>query len=170
MITAAGSTSAPAGPAHHPRRRRPRAQLWISVRQAPHGPVLRWTLRCGPDGGRLPHPSRACARLGLAQRPFAPVPHGIVCPMIDYGPQTARITGLWHGAWITARFSRANGCEETRWNKVIVALGLGGVPGRVNPGGPMQPAPPGPARVNPGGPMRPAPPGPAQVNPGGPMR
>jgi hypothetical protein len=89
--------------------------------------------------------------------------------MIDYGPQTARITGLWHGVWITARFSRANGCQETRWNKVIVALGLGAVPGQVDPGGPMRPAPPSPAQVNPGGPMRPAPPGPAQANPGGPM-
>jgi hypothetical protein len=142
----AGPEVGPAWPGHHPRRRQPRAQLWIAVRQFRHGPVLRWTLMCGPDRGRLPHPARACARLAEVQQPFAPVPHGAVCPMIDYGPQTARISGLWHGIWITARFSRVNGCQEQRWNKVIVALGLGAVPGRVNPGGPMR----GPG--HPGGP------------------
>jgi hypothetical protein len=151
VTTAAGRAVAPAWPRHHPRRRLPQAQLWITVRQAPEGPVLRWTLRCGPVGGRLPHPSRACARLAQVRRPFAPVPHGTVCPMIDYGPQTARISGLWHGIWITARFSRANGCQETRWTKIVVALGLGAVPGQVNPGGPMQP--PSAQPVNPGGPM-----------------
>jgi Subtilisin inhibitor-like len=178
LTTAAGTTAAPGWPGHHPRRRQPEAQLWIAVRQAAHGPVLRWTLMCRPDRGRLPHPSQACARLTAAQRPFAPVPHGVACPMIDYGPQTAKISGLWRGVWITARFSRVNGCQENRWNKITAVLGLHAIPGQVNPGGPMRvPVNPGgriQGQVNPGGPMQrqtnPGGPMQGQVNPGGPMR
>jgi hypothetical protein len=119
----------------------PQAELWITVRDSPSSPVLHWTLTCGPDGGTLPGPARACWQLSQAGQPFAPVPPGVMCPMIYFGPQTATVTGYWYGTWISVRFGRSDGCQEARWNKVISALGLTVQAGEVNPGGPMQPGP-----------------------------
>jgi Subtilisin inhibitor-like len=102
---------------------------------------VNWTLTCGPSGGSLPDPSRACWQLSHAYRPFTPLAHGEVCSMIDYGPQTATIRGYWYGTWVSIDLSRSDGCQESRWNEVISALGLNALSARVNPGGPMDPGP-----------------------------
>ena len=132
------------------------ADLLITVRVSPSARPLWWTLTCGPVGGTLPHPARACRELNSTLDPFAPLARGIACPMIYYGPQTATITGWWHGTWIEARFSRTDGCQAERWNKVGRALVLP-VNAPVNPGGPMLPGhPPGPMLPgHPPGPMLP---------------
>ena len=63
--------------------------------------------------------------------PFAPMPHGIMCAMIDSGPQTASIRGTWRGTRVASAYSRLDSCETARWNKLWKLFS------QVNPGGPM---------------------------------
>jgi Subtilisin inhibitor-like len=125
----------------HPWPWHPGVELWISLRDAPSSPVLHWTLTCRPNGGTLPGPGQACGQLQNINRPFGPMTTGVLCSMIDFGPQTATVTGYWYGSWVSVRLSRADGCQEARWNRFISALGLTAFTGEVNPGGPMQPGP-----------------------------
>ena len=88
----------------------------------PHGegaPGKRvWTLRCGPVGGTLPHRAAACSKLARLTRPFAPTPAGVACTQIYGGPQEALVTGRFRDHAVRARFSRKDGCEIARWNRV----------------------------------------------------
>ena len=77
------------------------------------------TLRCSPAGGSLPRPARACSRLlagGI--KLFAPVPRNSVCTEIYGGPQQARVVGTVKGQLVRATFSRTNGCEIARWQRI----------------------------------------------------
>lgn len=77
-----------------------------------------WTLRC-PRGGTLPRPAAACRRLARGGRTlFAPVPKNVVCTEIYGGPQKARVTGTVGGNRIWATFTRQNGCQIDRWNRL----------------------------------------------------
>ena len=78
-----------------------------------------WTLRCGPVAGSLPRPARACRRLaqGGAEL-FAPTPKNAVCTEIYGGPQRARVVGTVKGKRIWATFTRSNGCEIPRWQRI----------------------------------------------------
>lgn len=137
LAAACGSQAAPghAGPTAKPAS----SSLVISVAAAYGGTPHRWTLTCGPAGGTHPDAQAACAALAKVSHPFAPVASGVMCPMIASGPQTATITGTWHGQQVSARYSRVNGCQTARWNKLEKVLG------QVNPGGPMIPASGSPA-------------------------
>ena len=53
----------------------------------------------------------------------------------NYYADGERITGTWHGTRVAATYSRVNGCQVQRWDKI------GKVLGPINPGGPMIPAP-----------------------------
>jgi hypothetical protein len=77
-----------------------------------------YTLRCAPAGGTLPKRSAACTKLTRAERPFAPTSRGVVCTEIYGGPQEAFVTGRFRGKLIRATFSRTDGCEIARWNRV----------------------------------------------------
>jgi subtilisin inhibitor-like len=127
-----------------PTPRWPQGELWIIVRATQSAPLMHWNLTCGPTGGTLPNAPMACAQLSHTFQPFAALPRSEMCPMIYYGPETASITGYWYGAWVSIQLGRSNGCQESKWNKVIAALGLGNLPGEVNPGGPMRGGPPPP--------------------------
>jgi hypothetical protein len=101
-----------------------------------------YSLLCHPAGGTHPQPEKACAALDAAVKdgrmdastaadrtrraklggPFAPVPSGTPCTMMHGGPATARITGIWHGKSVDARFDRSNGCEMSRWDRLVPAL------------------------------------------------
>lgn len=96
------------------------AELRISVFPATNrsGKPVRWTLRCGPAGGTLPQPERACRRLLALRRPFAPVPPSTACTQIYGGPQTARVRGRLRGKRVSASFSRTDGCQISRWDRV----------------------------------------------------
>jgi hypothetical protein len=117
------------------------ADLVVTVRIFPRSRALRWVLTCRPDGGSLPFAGRACGQISRTWDPFAPVPRGHeLCSMIAFGPQTATVTGFWRGTWISARFSRNNGCEAARWDRVswMLVVPVAGDPGGpINPGGPM---------------------------------
>ena len=115
------------------------AALVIKVASDHGATPHRWTLTCGPVGGTHPDARAACAALATVKHPFAQVAPGIMCSMVAGGPQTATITGTWHGQKVSATYSRANGCQTQRWNKLEKVLG------QVNPGGPMIPASGSPA-------------------------
>jgi hypothetical protein len=90
---------------------------WAKGPQA--GERVVWTLRCNPARGTLPHPSLACARLARGgPKLFAPVPKGLVCTQIYGGPQVARVVGILEGRRVRARFSRVDGCQIARWNRL----------------------------------------------------
>jgi hypothetical protein len=92
-----------------------------SAAAAPSG---RLTITVWPQGqeagGTHPHPARACSRLAALADPFRPVPRDAVCTEIYGGPQEALVTGTYRGHRVNARFSRTNGCEIARWNRVAV--------------------------------------------------
>jgi hypothetical protein len=91
--------------------------LAIAVTPGGESPTKLWTLRC-PSGGTLPRPTRTCRRLLQLDDPFAPVPTGVACTEVYGGPQVAEVHGRYRGEQVDARFSRTNGCEIARWNKV----------------------------------------------------
>jgi Subtilisin inhibitor-like len=126
-----GGASHPASTGGAPPK--PASSLIVSVAAARGDAPRHWTLTCGPHtaGGTLPHPAAACAALARARAPFAPVPRGIMCSMIDSGPPTASITGTWHGTPVASAYSRADSCETARWNRLRKVFS------QVNPGGPM---------------------------------
>jgi hypothetical protein len=98
----------------------PSAQLTITVWPAGRGQASRvWTLRCDPAGGTLPRRFGACARLSrLAEDAFAPTPPATVCTQIYGGPQVAVVRGLFRGRRVWATFTRRNGCEIGRWDRL----------------------------------------------------
>jgi hypothetical protein len=80
---------------------------------------LSFTLRCGPAGGTVRLPVTACRRLAAGGRAlFAPTPPGVACSQVYGGPQTAIVTGTLAGHRLWARFTRRDGCEVERWNRV----------------------------------------------------
>ena len=57
---------------------------------------------------------------------FAPLPTDVMCTEIYGGPQTARITGRWHGRPVSVSLSRTDGCRIAQWDaysSVVVLRG-----------------------------------------------
>jgi hypothetical protein len=78
-----------------------------------------WTLRCNPARGTLARPARACQRLADGgMKLFAPLPRDVACTQIYGGPQSALVTGTFEGKRVWARFSRHDGCQISRWNRL----------------------------------------------------
>jgi hypothetical protein len=92
--------------------------LHISVSNTGDLMAKKYTLRCNPAGGTLPQPASACRRLARLKAPFAPTPKNVACTEIYGGPQVALVRGRFRGRAIEAPFSRRNGCEIARWNRV----------------------------------------------------
>src|SRR2546425_818158 len=69
-------------------------------------------------GPPLPQRSSACAKLAAIKAPFAPTPKDIACTEIYGGPAEALVTGRFRDHFVRARFSRRDGCEIGRWNRV----------------------------------------------------
>jgi hypothetical protein len=104
------ATTVPASPAN--------TKLEISVSiGGSEAPTKTWTLEC-PDGGTLPHPDQACAKLAKMDDPFAPVPKDKACTQVFGGPEEAVVTGTFRGKPVNAQFNKGNGCEIARWNSV----------------------------------------------------
>ncbi|MDQ0795097.1 SSI family serine proteinase inhibitor [Streptomyces sp. B1I3] len=83
-------------------------------------------LECGPAGGSHPAAQRACDLLDEAaasgENPFVPTDRNAMCTLQAGGPASARVQGTWEGETVDARFSRSNGCEISRWNKLVPVL------------------------------------------------
>jgi hypothetical protein len=78
-----------------------------------------WTVRCNPASGSLDRPARACARLAAGGvKLFAPLGKNIMCTEIYGGPQEARVVGRVAGKRVWATFTRRNGCEIDRWQRI----------------------------------------------------
>ena len=78
-----------------------------------------WTLRCDPASGSLARPARACTRLAAGGvKLFAPLPKDLVCTEIYGGPQRSRVVGTVDGKRVWATFTRRDGCEIDRWQRI----------------------------------------------------
>jgi hypothetical protein len=68
---------------------------------------------------------------GATAKDFAPVDPGQACTMIFGGPGKATVTGTLDGAAVNATFTRSNGCEIARWEKMVelglIPRGVGGI-------------------------------------------
>lgn len=94
-----------------------------------HGVVTSRSLRCHPSGGSLRGTSGACRRLDALGGPVGSTPKREMCSMVFGGPQTARVTGTWHGRRVDQSYNRSNGCQTSRWQRmepVLPAIGGGG--------------------------------------------
>jgi hypothetical protein len=85
--------------------------------EGPDGESHEATLTCEPDGGSHPDPAAACAALLDNADALEPVSGDVACTEIYGGDQIATITGS-----VEARFSRANGCEIDRWDRLQPVL------------------------------------------------
>ncbi|MGW4240063.1 SSI family serine proteinase inhibitor [Streptomyces sp. NPDC004749] len=87
-------------------------------------------LSCHPAGGGHWAAQEACDRLDGMTRwgrdTFAPESTagsaGVMCTTMYGGPATARITGTWAGRPVDAAFSRSDGCEIARWDRLVPLL------------------------------------------------
>ena len=126
----------PSGPASEHRTGRVAAdRLTVTVQNAGADADGTYELRCHPGGGDHPDPKGACALLDSGTRwggnTFAPVPEGSVCTMQYGGPATAHVTGTWAGRPVDATYDRRDGCEISRWDRMVPLLPeLGAAPGR----------------------------------------
>jgi Subtilisin inhibitor-like len=78
-----------------------------------------WTLRCAPPRGTHPKPAVSCRRLAAGGwKLVVPVREGAICTEIYGGPQEARVVGTLDGRRIWARFTRQNGCQISRWDRL----------------------------------------------------
>ena len=114
--TACGSKPAPAGVGSAPAPA-PKVSLDITVSTTPNAPSKHWTLQCEPAGGTHPNPAAACAVLLKVKNPFAPLPKGIMCPMIRVGTKTAIVKGTYFGKHIDTTLS-PGGCKLAQWEKI----------------------------------------------------
>ena len=66
-----------------------------------------------------PTDSDACgAAAGISKADLAPTADDVACTQQFGGPETATIKGTIRGEAIDASFSRTDGCEIARWDKV----------------------------------------------------
>ena len=114
--TSTGSAAKPAAPAA-------KVSLTVVVKASPGATPKRWTLTCEPTGGTHPDAGAACRQLLRAKNPFAPIPRGIMCPMIAAGPQKATVTGTYFGQHVATTFART-GCEATKWSELGDVFGF----------------------------------------------
>jgi hypothetical protein len=61
--------------------------------------------------------------------------------MIYYGAQTATISGYWQDQPVSAAYSRVDGCQEQRWEKIAPVLVLPVYPVPAILVSPFQPGP-----------------------------
>jgi hypothetical protein len=102
------------------------ARLQVEFRAAGGSETLTATLTCGPVGGDHPRPQEACAALEQNEDALREPSEDIVCTEIYGGPETAKVSGIFRGEPVEARFSRRNGCEIGRWDALDPLLRLRG--------------------------------------------
>jgi hypothetical protein len=92
--------------------------LTFVLSDGPGKPVIRhWRLSCEPAGGTRPGAAVACAALLKLNKPFAPLPKGIACPMILRSDRKIVVTGTWFGTKVH-RFVVDGGCDMTLFSKL----------------------------------------------------
>jgi hypothetical protein len=102
----------------------PSSELEITVwPDGRDGESQSYTLTCMPDGGTHPDPTAACQAVYLPMA-FDPPPTDQMCTEQYGGPQVAEVTGRVQDIAIDVRFSRTDGCEISRWERVAALLPL----------------------------------------------
>jgi len=77
-----------------------------------------WTLECDPAGGTHPSSDTACSLLAGNPDLLEPLPADVMCTQQFGGPEQAAIRGTFQGRDVDLRYSRANGCEIARWDRL----------------------------------------------------
>jgi Subtilisin inhibitor-like len=78
-----------------------------------------WTLRCAPARGTLARPAVACRKLAEGgAKLFAPIRKDVACTQIYGGPDVGRVVGTVKGNRVWASFSRSDGCQISRWDRI----------------------------------------------------
>lgn len=90
--------------------------VWPEGRDA--GRAESWTLECNPAGGTHPSPDTACSLLAGNADVLEPLPQDVMCTQQFGGPEQAAIRGTFEGRELDLRYSRANGCEIARWDRL----------------------------------------------------
>ena len=88
------------------------------------GPAQEAELTCDPDGGTHMNPAQACKALRASADALAPLPPDSICTQIYGGPEEGEVVGTLDGEEINATFSRQNGCEIDRWDRLASVLQL----------------------------------------------
>jgi hypothetical protein len=99
-----------------------RIVVWSSGRG---GKAVEARLTCNPAGGSHPNPSAACAVLATERGALDPVPRDAICTQVFGGPDEADVTGTIDGERVKATFTKRNGCEIDRWERLDALLALG---------------------------------------------
>ena len=101
---------------------KPKIQL-IEVINDGIGTTKSWTLNCQPNGGSHPNRNAACLQLlKLGIKALSPTPAGYACSQIYGGPEKATLSGTWSGKKFRSTFSRTDGCQIARWEKLSQVL------------------------------------------------
>jgi hypothetical protein len=96
------------------------ATLVIRVDDDGDGPNAPRELKLDCDA---PTDSAACgAAAGTSAADLAPTEEGTACTQLFGGPETASIKGTIRGDEVDATFSRRDGCEIARWERVAPLL------------------------------------------------
>ena len=105
-----------------PGRPAPATQLTVRVDPDGDGPEQAKQARvsCDPEAGERGSPCAAAGKLRPAD--FEPPADDVVCTQLFGGPETATISGTLARKPVEGRFSRQNGCEIARWEKVSALL------------------------------------------------
>lgn len=76
----------------------------------------RYTVNCADIAGS-DHPAAqaACDHLAAMDEPFAPLRPDAICTMEYGGPETAHVTGRWHGEPVDLQLARNDGCRIAQW-------------------------------------------------------
>ena len=106
-------SSAPGGPA---------PETLLTVRVDPDGkgpePAKQARISCDAEGR-----GQGCAAAaGLRPADFEPTAADIACTEQFGGPQTATVSGSLEGERVEGGFSRRDGCEIARWDKLAALL------------------------------------------------
>jgi hypothetical protein len=104
----------------------PGTKLTVTYRADDKSAPVVMQLTCDPTGGDHPRGAEACERLAADEKdgtdPFAKPAPDEICTFMYGGPQTATVVGTWNGEGVDAKFSRANGCEISRWDAIEPVL------------------------------------------------
>jgi hypothetical protein len=104
----------------------PATQLTVRVDPDGDGPEKagQAQISCGRESSERDSPCVAAEQLRPAA--FEPTPDDVACTELFGGPETATISGTLEGEKVEGRFSRQDGCEIARWEKVSALLAEAG--------------------------------------------
>lgn len=106
-------------------RRAPETELRIVVwPNGKSGEAVEATLTCEPAGGTHPDPVAACTALARERAALDPLPADAICTQEYGGPDEAEVTGTIAGERVEATFTRRNGCEIDRWERLAAVFPL----------------------------------------------